>query len=147
MFWPGAGAASYPYNSDLEEEAVIQFLESALGEEAEATPVVEDSHNVEMLTMANYSEMTNGSTKPWFVMMGATWCGACSQMKPNFESASVSYADQANFGYVDLDTDVDLYWNNGGDGFIPYILWIGLDGNQQKVDVWSESDIGNWIES
>ena len=62
------------------------------------------------------------SGKPVIVKLGADWCPACREMKPNLEAAAKELGDKA----VVLDLDIDKYRNLASVYKINLITFLNL---------------------
>jgi len=59
------------------------------------------------LTEENFQSYSN-SPKPLLVDFWAAWCGPCIVMEPVVEKLAMKYADQINFGKVNVDEEMNL---------------------------------------
>ena len=55
--------------------------------------------------------------QPVLVLVGASWCPACKQLRANLDSQRVAYR------YIDWDRDPNLAWRYAGGYSIPVVIW------------------------
>ena len=55
--------------------------------------------------------------QPVLVLVGASWCPACKQLRANLDAQRVVYR------YVDWDSDPNLAWRYAGGYSIPVVIW------------------------
>lgn len=60
------------------------------------------------ITDSNFQELVLNSDKLSVIDFWAVWCGPCKIIGPYIDALSVEYADRANIGKVDVDTNQDV---------------------------------------
>ena len=94
---------------------------------------------------ANFEELVLKSDKPVLVDFWAEWCGPCRMLGPIIEDLSDEFADKANIGKVDVDSNQQFAAQFGVRNIPTVLVFKGGEMVNRQVGVAQKSVYADFL--
>ena len=84
------------------------------------------SNFVEVHSDAEYNQLIRDSKDKWLVTLGAPFCGACKNAKPELEKAAATLEGDVKFAYINYKEAPELSYALGVKK-IPFTYYLSAD--------------------